>query len=413
MASKVTRIRDWRTSLKITAKGLIAPEAGNAFLLLTNGEWEGTLSYDEFEDRTFWSREPPELDGFTAPRLDADLHDCDEIYVQHYLSRVGCGGDPGALFKTESIRMAMQAAAKKNSTHPLRKYLRGLTWDRESRLKTWIHECLGAELSDYTSAVGTWWLISAVARALEPGCQADHMLLLQGHQGARKSTALRILAGKWYLPELPDVRSKDAAHILNGRWIVECGELSSLRRHGVTDEAIKDFLSREIDVYRKPYGKNMVRRPRSVVFAGTTNDKTPLNDPTGARRYWPITCGLIDVKKLKACRDQLWAEAVVRFELGEQWHPTNELEDAVKNEQDQRYQEDSWEGLVLPWAAKRQDGFTLRDAMTCIGLEPEKWSRANETRVGAILTRAGYTSERVRLGDERVRQYSRVAKVAE
>ena len=406
---------DWRVGLKIdAAKQVPAPEAGNAFLMLTNGEWQGCIAHDEFADRTYWAKAPPQpagLRGFVAPKLGEDVADHHHVYVQHYLSKLGLqqadSSTSPVSFKGEALAAAIEAAAHKNTRHPLREYLNGLHWDGVERLSRWCVECLGAPASDYASAVGTWWMISAVARALQPGCQADHMLLLEGEQGARKSTALRILAGDWYLPELPDVRSTDAARVLHGRWIVECGELETMRRSGMTTNAIKDILTRMVDVYRKPYGRSFVRRQRSVVFAGTTNDYQSLNDPTGARRFWPIRCTAIDARKLTEWRDQLWAEAVCRFQVGEQWHPTAPLAEAIKAEQEERYQDDSWENLVLTWADRQLAPFGLSEAMGPLGLPPEKWTRQNETRVGAILHRAGYRASRMTVDGRRLRQYSK------
>jgi len=397
---------DWRVSLKIDAgNGVPTPEAGNAYLMLTNGVWAGCLAYDEFGDRTYWAKAPPGMAQFNQPQVGQDVSDADALYIQHYLSRIGV--EFMVSFKVEAIHAAVEAAARRNAHNPLKEYLRALKWDGEERLKRWCSECLLAEQCDYASAVGTWWMISAVARALEPGCQADHMLILEGEQGARKSTALRILGGDWYLPELPDVQHKDAAHLLNGRWIVECGELNILSRSSSMN-AVKDFLTRPVDVYRKPYGRHVVRRPRSVVFAATTNNFESLNDPTGARRFWPLRCGNIDCAKLKKWRDQLWAEAVYRFEAGEQWHPTSELNEVITEQQEERFQEDSWTSIILAGAERHQLApFSLSDCFNWLAMPPDKWTRAGEARIGAILQRAGYRSSRQRLGERRVRVYSK------
>lgn len=393
---------NWKLALKSNAKGVVTSEVGNAYLMLTNGAWRDCIAYDEFTDRIFWAKQPPALAEFSRPVQGRDLTDQDTVYVQHYFSRVG--NPMQVSFRPSTINEAISAAARKLTVHPLRDYLRSVEWDQVQRLPHWCHEYLGCEDTPYASAVGTWWLISAVARALEPGCQVDHMLLLEGPQGIRKSTALRVLAGDWYLPELPDVHTKDAAHSLHGRWICECGELEALRRSEVT--AVKDFITRTIDIYRPAYGRNIVRRPRSVVFAGTTNNYQALSDPTGARRFWPIRCGQIDIKLLRSARDQLWAEARERFEAGEQYHPTEAMVAAITDEQEARYQDDSWEGTVLTWADQRLLTFTVADILGGpLEIPKERWSKSSEVRVGGILNRAGFQSRRSVVSGRKVRVY--------
>lgn len=395
---------NWKRGLKLNPKGITTAEVGNAFLMLTNDDWRGCLAYDEFADRVFWAKQPPRLDDFPPPIAGADVTDHHTVYVQHYLSRIGAPYQ--VAFKTSTINDAISAAARKNAIHPLRDYLNGLHWDGVQRLPHWCHDYLGCEDTPYAASVGTWWLISAVARVLQPGCQVDHMLLLEGEQGARKSSAIRVLAGDWYLPELPDVHTKDAAHALHGRWIVECGELEALRRSDIT--AVKDFITRTVDIYRPAYGRNVVRRPRSVVFAGTTNNYQSLSDPTGARRFWPIRCGAINIQHLRDVRDLLFAEARERFEAGEQYHPTPGMIAAITDEQEKRYQEDSWEHTVLSWADRRLVPFTLADVLAGpLQIPTERWTKASETRVGQILIRAGYVQSRTRVDGVKVRLYSK------
>jgi len=152
-----------------------------------------------------------------------------------------------------------------------------------------------------------------VARIFDPGCQNDHALILEGSQGAGKSSVTRILFGPWTDDELGDIGSKDTAMRLRGIWCIELAELDALDRKEST--SIKAFLTRRIDRYRPPYGKREIEVPRQCVFIGTTNREDYLSDSTGNRRFWtvktfPVVNGRFDLSGLQNVREQLWAEAV-------------------------------------------------------------------------------------------------------
>ena len=232
------------------------------------------------------------------------------------------------------------------------------------------------------------------------------MLVLEGSQGARKSTALKILAGEeWFTDELPDLGSKDAAMHMQGVWIIEIAEFDAIGKAEVS--RIKAFLTRTTDRFRPPYGRYTIEVPRSCAFAGTVNPDTYLRDETGNRRFWPVRCGMIDIDALARDRDQLWAEAVARFRDGAIWWlDTPELVATATAEQAKRYQADAWDDLIEHWLTHKTRteyptfGAPVRERAApltsvsvgevlehAIGIAPAFWTQKDQNRVSAYLKR--------------------------
>lgn len=396
---------DWESALLVDQYGNPRACADNAILILErHHEWRGCLKYDAFQSRIVWDRDAPKHDdvGLTPPR-QGDIHqDHHAAYVRSWIGQT-CRRP----FALAHVHEAIEAVAHSRSEHPLQDYLNGLVWDGQPRVAYWLASYLGADESTYVDKVGRWWLVSAVARAMQPGCQVDHVLVLEGPQGAGKTECARILAGEYYLGDLPDVRdSKSAAEALAGAWIVEIGELDSIK--GAAQTRVKVFLSQRKDSFRPAYGRVTVTRLRQCVFMASTNEDTYLQDPTGARRFWPVRVARLHREALVANRDQLWAEAVHLYRSGAQWHPQAGDLPELQAQQEQRYQSDEFEAVVAEWACTRLDGFEIREVLhDCLGLDRSRWDRPMQTRVGAVLHRLGYTWRKVSKGNVRVRMYSR------
>lgn len=392
----------WQKDLKRNREGAATKDPGNAALFLSyRPEWKGVLEFDEFADVIKWRRQPPE--GIGRPDAGDELADHHITYAQHWLVK-----KTGPSFGRDSVAAAIDVAARRNTVHPLRDWLDGLGWDGEDRLDKWLSSYLGAVDDDYTRAIGRWFLVSAVARVFRPGCQADHVLVLEGPQGIGKSSAVRILAGAWYLGALPDLRSRDAAHALRGRWIIEVGELDAFR--GAASSRVKDFVTQVIDIYRQAYGHYFVRRPRSCVFVGTTNEGRYLPDSSGNRRFWPVKVVELDRAGLVADRDQIWAEAKEVFVGGGQWHPEKALAQRLADEQAERQIVDPWEQRIAAWFKARPSvDFTTADYILThvLGVELARLETRHAMRVGDVLHRLGWHNARRREGSLKVRGYER------
>lgn len=255
--------------------------------------------------------------------------------------------------------------ANEYQVNPLRVALKQLAWDGIERIGSWLPDLMGTKDTEYTRAVGRKWLISAVARAMEPGCQADHMLIFEGAQGIGKSQALRALGGQFYTEYTGGMTGAGASHkdlvaVIAGKMIVEMSELATVRKGDM--EALKAVLTTTVDDVRLSYERDPKSYPRTCVFAGTTNEvgQAYISDLTGARRFWPVhagECGSVKTTILKQHRDQLWAEAVVAFESGEDWHTVPA--DMVAEEQlDRQITIESSE----PWYLKIREALTDPDS---------------------------------------------------
>jgi predicted P-loop ATPase len=206
--------------------------------------------------------------------------------------------------------------SKKIEKKTVREYLDGLVWDKHPRVDRWLIDYGKAVDAPYIRAVSRLMLVAAVRRVRQPGCAFDEMLILEGPQGIGKSTALQILAGPWYGNDLPI--GADVRHFMEvtaGKWIVEASELRAMGSGDVN--ALKACLSRTEEMVRMPYAREATKVPRQFIVVGTTSVTDYLRDPTSNRRLWPVRVDRFDLDRLRADRDQLWAEAASIEAAGE------------------------------------------------------------------------------------------------
>ena len=244
---------------------------------------------------------------------------------------------------------AVAACASDQAYHPVREYLQRLRWDGTPRLDGLFIDYLGAQDTPYIRAVTRKAFTAAVARVMKPGCKYDTMLVLVGTQGRHKSTILAKMGGEWFSDSLRTFGDKDAMETIQGTWINEVAEMQAMAKAEV--DAVKMFLSKTNDYYRAAYGRYTADRPRQCVFFGTTNSKECLVDPSGGRRFWIVEIDQRPRKKnvfqeLDGERDQLWAEAVAYWRLGEALHLPPELEAVARKVQEEHRARHPWEGLI-------------------------------------------------------------------
>lgn len=250
---------------------------------------------------------------------------------------------------------AVAACASDQAYHPVQEYLQALEWDAKPRLDGLFIDYLGAEDSPYTRAVTRKAFVAAVARVMRPGCKYDTMPVLVGAQGRHKSTILARMGGAWFSDSLRTFGDKDAMETIQGTWINEVAEMQAMAKAEV--DAVKAFITKTNDYYRAAYGRYTADRPRQCVFFGTTNSKECLVDQTGNRRFWVVEIDRLERSKnvfleLDAERDQLWAEAVAYWRLGEPLHLPPELEAVARKIQEEHRARHPWEGLIADYLSQ-------------------------------------------------------------
>jgi predicted P-loop ATPase len=288
---------------------------------------------------------------------------------------------------------AIEVRARECSFHPVRNWLRSLKWDGTPRSNNFFPQYFGTEASAYTHEIGKMFVVGMVARVLRPGCKADYMVVLEGPQGSLKSTACKILGGEWFSDSLPELGAgKDVSMHLRGKWLIEVSEMHAMNRAETSQ--LKAFISRTTEIYRPSYGRKEVHEERQCMFIGTTNQETYLRDETGARRFWPIKTGKIDVAALSRDRDQLFAEAVVGYDSGMQWWPDKDFErNHIAREQAARYQGDVWEENISEYVKDRPRVTIGEVAQAALGFQTSRIGTSDQHRIRAILTALNWRRE--------------------
>lgn len=311
-------------------------------------EWHDIFAFDEFTNKRMLLKQMPGRAGnpsFFKPR---ELRDSDTTYALRWLNRNGYKRASKAI-----VIDCVQALCEENTISPVRHYLEARVFDPKTdkqQLSCWMESYLGVKPKDdeekaYVRAVSRLSLIQAVARALDPGCKADSVPILEGGQGIGKSTAIRILHGAdWFGDALPPMSSKDASDYIRGKWGIELAELAFQQKAEV--EAQKGFISRREERFRPAYGREEVCYPRRCVFWGTTNRNDYIKDDTGNRRFLPIRVTQVDIESLRANRDKLWAEAVYYYKQGEEYWLSDTLAEQANQQANERVENDPWVEMV-------------------------------------------------------------------
>ena len=235
----------WQAQLRKTPTGSPKPIMSNAAVALREApEWQGVIGHNRFAYQTMMTAPPPWMPYPNGTWQDQAWTSGDDLRTTEWLQL------QNILVSSEVAAKAVELVAAERSFHPVRDYLGGLTWDGKPRVDGWAVDFLGAADSDYIQTVSRCALIAAVARIYEPGCKADCVPILEGVQGAGKSTLAKAMFDPWFTDELADLGSKDSAMQTAGVWCIEIAELDAMTRGEVSKT--KAFITRTTDRFRPP-----------------------------------------------------------------------------------------------------------------------------------------------------------------
>jgi predicted P-loop ATPase len=358
---------EWAKKLTLDQNGNLHKTLNNIALLIENApELYGCTKRDDFSGRLYATEDLPwrTEKGYWS--------DADTTELRKFFERKYDGFRPGK----QDIKDSVVACSVAQHFHPVREYLTGLVWDGVPRLDTLFIDYLGVADSPYSRAVTRKALVGAVARIMTPGCKFDYMPVFVGKQGRGKSSIIYKLAGidGWFTDSLVTFDGNKAFEAVTGKWLVEVPEMHAFDK--TTMNQAKAFITKQSDFYRAAYAEFPEDRQRQCIFFGTTNNADCLRDETGGRRFWPLDTDAVERKKnifshLDTERDQLWAEAVVYWRMGETLYLPPELEAKAAEQQEAHREAHPWEDTVRNFVEREipidWDTWDLNQRMTYWG----------------------------------------------
>lgn len=360
---------------------------------------KNAIRYDEFRRRKIKVHSLPWCAGI-EPWRDVDTH----------AFRDWLQGEFKLKSSNENAASAIDLVAYEQKFDSLQDHVASLAHDGVSRVESLLSRYFGAEDSELHREFSKRFLVQMVARAMRPGCKADVVLVLEGRQGARKSSGLRALAGVDFYSDDPlDFSSKDGMQAITETWLHEIAELDSFKRQEMT--IVKAFLTKQRDKFRPPYGREIVDCDRRCVFAATTNESVYADDSTGNRRFWPVACGDVDVDAIVRDRDQLIAEARIMFESGQIWwiDASDAIHELVLESQSSRNYDHPWKDQIQKWLVEQpaidvENGFTPNELIeNAIGLDRQKIGKREFMILGDVMRSIGWSRSKNQVLRQKIR----------
>lgn len=289
--------------------------------------------------------------------------DADEAYSRNYIEHTF------GLYSKDKHADALRILFNERRYNPIIDIVDDIKWDGENRCEHFLTRWAKVDDSPYTREVSRLIFAGGIHRLYRPGTKFDDVPILIGtEQGEGKSTLIRYLAiHDSYYGEITAVEGQPAIEQLQGKWICEISELLALTKNK-DQEAVKAYITRAVDSYRKPWDKNVSEFPRRCIFLGTSNDSNPLVDKTGNRRYYPVEVHSNGYEvyahetEIREYILQCWAEARERFKKDEMPNYANQSLVGLYREAQENAMQDDWRvGAIRVFLDRKSPG-----ELTCV-----------------------------------------------
>lgn len=330
----------------------------------------------------------PELEerGITRRWLDADDSEARRYIEKEY-----------DIHNQNKLDDALRIIFREREYHPVKDIIEKVKWDGVERIPTFLIKWLKCENTNYSREVSRLIFSGGINRLYNNGCKFDDVAILIGtKQGEGKSTFVRWLAMRdEFFSEVTEIEGQKGMEALEGAWICEIAELLALTKTK-EQEAVKSYITRQNDRYRRPFDKRVTDHKRQCVFIGTTNKEQFLTDKTGNRRFYPIKVNqsgyeLFDSEdEIKAEILQCWAEAKVKYDKGKMLpYADRSLIKEIRKHQDNAVEDDYREGMILQYLDDKKEVCIAELWKRALGNEYTKPSKKDSNEIALILQATG------------------------
>ena len=207
---------------------------------------------------------------------------------------------------------------------PAREWLESLpAWDGKNHVGALLDRLPGLRAEQRYWL--TIWLLSMVAHWLQMDSLHGNEVVptFIGEQGCGKSTFCRLLLPpelrEYFLDHVNLGNKFDKEMALTNNLLVNIDELDQVRRSQQAE--LKQLLSKSRVNGRPIYGRAQDDRLRYASFVATTNNRHPLHDPTGSRRF--LCVEIPDRQRIEnetpIDYDQLYAQLLTSLRAGERY----------------------------------------------------------------------------------------------